>query len=176
MASTVWQARFEWQFLAARSASLDGPNARMRMFGYRSSRLVVLGLILLSGCGGESVASSRAPRAQLEPIAPPPTPAADFSTPTAAVKTLLAAAAAGDTATVSQCFAANADREFAPLMDHSATPMQFQEFADFLTDASVGTERVAVNGGSALVAIALRTRDEEIRLTRSDNAWKIVGV
>ena len=141
----------------------------------RHGWLLTLAATLLTGCGEEPIL----PRAEADipaPVAEPPAArGADFSTPSKAVETLIAAAEAGDAQAVSQCFAPNADDEFKKLYGNAATNEQFHEFAQFVGGASVVGQRIAINGSTALVSVTFKVRDQEVRLTSTEDGWKVVG-
>ena len=140
--------------------------------------LVLIALVGATGCGGHPAAEAvGAPVDESTPVSAAPQEASlpDFSTPTGAVKTLIAAAESRDVETVSQCFATSADGEFANLRSRSASAEEFADFVGFVGGASVGGQRIAITGASALVAVTFKTRDEEIRLTKTDDGWKVVG-
>lgn len=102
-----------------------------------------------------------------------PGPAADFSSPRAAVQTLIAAAAARDAQLLSQCFAETAAKEFAPLRARTASVRELDDLAALFEGATVTEERAKVNR-TATVAVKLRSRNEEIELVRDGDRWQVV--
>jgi hypothetical protein len=101
-----------------------------------------------------------------EPAAPV-TP--DHSTPESAVRTLIAACAAGDKAGVAACFSKASEGEFKPLVEQTADEETWADFFDFFKGAEVtGSE-------DGMVRVTLVDRDEEIELVEEDGAWKVVG-
>jgi hypothetical protein len=153
-----------------------------------SKHLCYLLLALLAGCSGAASDSNQpasAPAAdaaqQLGEIAAesetPPAEAAshgDFSTPTVAVKTFIAAAAARDAEILSRCFDESAPGEFAKLRDKSASQEDLDGLAMFVDGAQVMEERIEPGEMTAVVSVKLQTRDEEFKLAKTADGWKIV--
>ena len=98
--------------------------------------------------------------------------AADFSTPRAAVQTLITAATTKNVDLLSQCFAETASEEFKPFRTKSASADDLNEIAELFKGATVAAEET--QGGSATVNVKLQTREEEIELSKSAEGWKVV--
>ena len=91
----------------------------------------------------------------------------DFSTPTAAVETMIAAAVAKDVDTLAKCFAAGA-----PWEDADGEAM-LGEVAGFMSGGTVTGEKISADGTQSVVEAKLG-RDEQITVTKTDAGWKVV--
>lgn len=98
---------------------------------------------------------------------------ADFSSPTAAVETMIAAAVAKDIDVLAQCFSEDAAGEFGAVREKKASDEDLLEFAEFMSGGTVTGEEISADGATATVAAKLG-RDEEISLKKTDDGWKVV--
>jgi hypothetical protein len=113
------------------------------------------------------------PAAAGVPRTPPGPASADFSTPRAALATLLAAAAAQDVSLLARCFAPSAAEEFAPLRDGTASAESLAELAALFAGATIGDE-VLQGPEQATVGLRYGGRQEEASLARAATGWQIV--
>ena len=97
----------------------------------------------------------------------------NFSTPTAAVETMIAAAVAKDVDTLAECFAADAAGEFDSLKKKTASDGMLLELAEFMSGGTVTGEKISADGTQAVVEAKLG-RDEQITVTKTDAGWKVV--
>ncbi|WP_295622591.1 hypothetical protein [uncultured Lamprocystis sp.] len=97
----------------------------------------------------------------------------DFSTPRAAVQTLITAATARNVDLLSHCFADSAAEEFKPLRSKTATQADLDGLATLLQGATV-TDIQIEGGRQATVSVKLATRNDKIELTRTSEGWRVV--
>ena len=97
----------------------------------------------------------------------------DLSTPTAAVETMIAAAATKDVDTLAECFATDAAEEFDSLKTKTASDEMLLELAEFMSGGTVTGEKISADGTQAVVEAKLG-RDEQITVTKTDAGWKVV--
>lgn len=101
--------------------------------------------------------------------AKPIQPAADYASPEATVKTLIAACADKDKAALAACFSESSEGEFRPIIEQTATDEMWNEFFDLFKGATVtGSDGDKVN-------VKLTKRDETIGLKKEGDVWKIMG-
>lgn len=128
--------------------------------------------LLITGCNEDPKApEADGPKPAAEPAAPaePAKPAADYSTPEATIKTLIAACAAKDKAGLSACFSKASEGEFKSIVEQTATEEEWTEFFEFFKGATItGSE-------GPKVAVKLTKRDEEITLAKEGSDWKVMG-
>jgi hypothetical protein len=94
----------------------------------------------------------------------------DFSTPTAAVETFFAAAAARDADVLSRCFA-DGPQEFDPFRKKQLTSSDLDHIAkQFGVGKVIGAKQ---DENKAVVAVKLATRDEEMKMLKVGGNWKI---
>ena len=121
-------------------------------------------------------ASTSAPEtakaAETPEAGPPPTD--QFATPRQAVRTMLAAAQAGDASLLGTCFAEEAPGEFQVFRSGKATSKQIDEFKDFVQEAQVGEEKIDESKQKAVVQVEFKRRAEELNLVKTTAGWKVV--
>jgi hypothetical protein len=99
----------------------------------------------------------------------------DFSTPEGTVEIFILASLGKDTDLLSRCFSKNAEGEFAPLVEKTASDDDLEELKAMFEGASVGETTVGADGTTATVKVNLADGDEKIKLAREGDSWKIVG-
>lgn len=97
----------------------------------------------------------------------------DFSTPRAAVQTLIAGATSRNVDLLSKCFADGAPDEFAPLRSKTAAQKDLDDLATLFQGATVTNEQIK-GDRKAVVSVKLESRDEEIELTKTAAGWQVV--
>ncbi len=125
--------------------------------------------VILLGCN-----ANKSSETNNEEGKPKTTQGGDFSTPQAAVESLISAAVARDAELLSKCFADNAPGEFAKLRDKTASQKDLDELAEFLQDGKITESVIADQGDAAQVQVKLKSRDESIKMTKVGDQWKIV--
>lgn len=96
----------------------------------------------------------------------------DFSTPKAAVQTFIKASTSRDKELLSQCFDAGSPGEFRRYREKTASAKDLDELAEFASGAEV--DEATESGDSAMVKVKFKSRDEEIKMKRSDGKWRIL--
>ncbi|WP_295436985.1 hypothetical protein [uncultured Thiodictyon sp.] len=108
------------------------------------------------------------------PRSPGAAPAAgNFSTPRAAVQTLIAAATARNGELLSHCFADSAAEEFTSLRSQTASQKDLDDLATLFQGATVTDEQIK-DDRHATVSVKLSARSEEIALTKTADGWQVV--
>lgn len=96
----------------------------------------------------------------------------DFSTPKAAVQTFIKASVNRDKELLSQCFDSGSPGEFRRYREKTASQKDLDELAEFADGAQVGD--VNESGENAVVQVKFKSRDEEIKMKRTDGKWRIL--
>ncbi len=104
--------------------------------------------------------------------AAPAAPAAAFDTPEAVVKAMIAAGSAMDKEGLSKVFAPEGSKEFQPFVTKEAKSEEYESFAKFVKDATVGEAKI--EGDTAIVNVKFTKRDEKISCAKKDGRWWVV--
>jgi hypothetical protein len=110
-----------------------------------------------------------APKNDAAPAAPA---AAAFDTPEAVVKAMIAAGSAMDKEGLSKVFAPEGSKEFQPFVTKEAKSEEYESFAKFVKDATVGEAKI--EGDTAVVSVKFTKRDEKISCAKKDGRWWVV--
>lgn len=158
-----------WQLLAITSDKGGGAGWH---FFFREKAAMALG----SSAAAPSVSGDQAvnnqpgnPRSESQAAEA----ADDFSTPRAAVQTLIAGATSRNVDLLSKCFADNASDEFTTLRTKTAAQKDLDDLATLFQGATVTNERIK-GERKAIVSVKLGSRDEDIELTKTAAGWQVV--
>jgi hypothetical protein len=99
-------------------------------------------------------------------------PRGDFSTPKSAVETFITAGLNKDADLLSQCFHPDSPGEFRKLREKTSSAKDLDELATFVRGAEIVD--VKEKGDSAVVSVVFKSRNEEIRMKKSEGDWKIL--
>lgn len=141
---------------------------------------------LLPACGPKDVQPASPAGTPAEPAAEPApetagaeeSPAAeseDFSTPAGTVEVFILACVGKDADLLSRCFSENAEGEFKPIVVKTASDEDLEELKAMFEGASVGETTMGADGATASVKVNLAEGNENIKLVREGDVWKIVG-
>ena len=98
----------------------------------------------------------------------------DFTTPWAAVETMLRAAKVEDLETLALCFDRRTERAFVPYRDGTATTQQLDALSEWAWNAHVvDVEMDGIHDAIVNVAFPPEDRPFSMKLTRTSDGWKI---
>jgi len=100
----------------------------------------------------------------------------DFTTPWAAVETMIRAAKAEDVETLALCFHRRTEEAFVPYRDATATPRQLDALSEWAWDAHV--IEVEMDGSrDAIVHVRFPPEDRPwpMKVVRTSDGWKVSG-
>jgi len=129
---------------------------------------IAIPLIMVSCNKGQQEPAPDGPEPAAEPAAPAK-PAADYSTPEATIKTLIAACTAKDKAGLSACFSKTSEGEFKSIVEQTATDEEWTEFFDFFKGATI------TGSDGPKVAVTPTKHAAEITLAKEGSDWKVMG-
>ena len=101
---------------------------------------------------------------------------ADFTSPEAVVKTMIAAIDARDADLLSKCFSSEAKGEFTALREKRVSESDWVEMKRMFDGALVGETFLRPDDPNrAVVSVQLKSRAERISVVKEGRGWGIVG-
>jgi hypothetical protein len=96
----------------------------------------------------------------------------DLSTPEATVQTLIDASMAKDKDNLSACFSKNSAGEFKMIVNKTLTNKHLSELKELFTGAIITSSHI--EGQTAVVSLKLKSREENIALSKEGEHWLIL--